>query len=64
MVSPISNCLYTGSGFCPPCLRSIRSARERVQAQKTTGNMGIKGNGNVRPDFESRGVSIFCLIGE
>ena len=22
------------------------------------------GNGNVCPDFESRGVSIFCLIGE
>ena len=56
--------LFTGSGFCPPCLRSICSARERAQAQKTTGNMGIKGNGNVCPDFESRGVSIFCLTGE
>ena len=64
MVSPISNCLLGPISVRLAKDPSVVGEKEgRCRKRLVIERKGI-GIGNVCPDFESRGVSIFCLIGE
>lgn len=64
MLSPISHCLL-GPVFVRLANHpSVVRANERRRTKRLVIERKGTGNGNVCPDFESRGVSIFCLIAE